>query len=62
MSAIFSPRPASPARPASQTPPRRRLTGYWLMLPAGVWLGLFFVIRALTRPPVGNQAGQPAPA
>lgn len=27
-----------------QTPPRRRLTGYWLMLPAGVWLGLFFVI------------------
>lgn len=24
--------------------PRRRLTGYWLILPGAVWLGLFFVI------------------
>ena len=22
----------------------RRLTGYWLILPAALWLGLFFVI------------------
>ncbi len=30
------------ARPTGA--PRRKLTGYWLMLPAGVWLALFFVI------------------
>lgn len=24
--------------------PRRKLTGYWLILPAAIWLGLFFVI------------------
>ena len=24
--------------------PRRKLTGYWLILPGAVWLGLFFVI------------------
>ena len=29
---------ATPARP------RRKLTGYWLIAPAAVWLGLFFVI------------------
>ena len=23
---------------------RGRLTGYWLMLPAALWLGVFFVI------------------
>ena len=35
--------------------------GQWLTIPL-ILVGLFFVIRALTRPPVGNQAGQPAPA
>ena len=29
------------ARPAK---PRRKLTGYWLILPAAIWLGLFFII------------------
>lgn len=24
--------------------PRRKLTGYWLILPAAIWLGLFFLI------------------
>ena len=23
---------------------RRKLTGYWLILPGAVWLGLFFVV------------------
>jgi spermidine/putrescine transport system permease protein len=27
-----------------RTKPRRKLTGYWLILPAAVWLGLFFLI------------------
>jgi phosphatidylglycerol:prolipoprotein diacylglycerol transferase len=35
--------------------------GQWLTIPL-ILVGLFFVIRALTRPPVGNQMGQPAPA
>jgi spermidine/putrescine transport system permease protein len=29
---------------SSSTRPRRKLTGYWLIAPAAVWLGLFFVI------------------
>ena len=29
---------------AGPTRQRRKLTGYWLILPAAVWLGLFFVI------------------
>ncbi len=24
--------------------PKRKLTGYWLILPAAIWLGVFFVI------------------
>jgi spermidine/putrescine transport system permease protein len=34
---------ALPAGPGGGRP-RRRLTGYWLILPAAVWLGLFFVV------------------
>ena len=30
--------------PRSATKPRLRLTGYWLILPAALWLGLFYVI------------------
>ena len=26
------------------TKPRRKLTGYWLILPGAIWLGLFFVV------------------
>lgn len=29
---------------AADRKPRRKLTGYWLLLPAAVWLALFFVI------------------
>jgi spermidine/putrescine transport system permease protein len=31
-----------PARRARA--PKRRLTGYWLLLPGAIWLGLFFVV------------------
>jgi len=31
-----------PARRARS--PKRRLTGYWLLLPGAIWLGLFFVV------------------
>ena len=27
---------------------RRKLTGYWLILPGAVWLGLFFVVPFFT--------------
>ncbi len=30
------------------TKPRRRLTGYWLILPGAIWLGLFFVVPFYT--------------
>lgn len=30
--------------PGPEVKPRRKLTGYWLILPTVVWLGLFFVI------------------
>ena len=33
---------AAAAKPATQ--PRRKLTGYWLILPGAIWLGLFFVV------------------
>src|SRR5205085_10894479 len=33
--------PEQPARPA---PTRRKLTGYWLLLPGALWLVVFFVI------------------
>jgi spermidine/putrescine transport system permease protein len=36
--------PANPHENASQAPRGRKLTGYWLILPAAVWLGVFFVI------------------
>ena len=28
--------------------PRRKLTGYWLILPGAIWLGLFFVVPFYT--------------
>ncbi len=31
------------ATPVAQKP-RRKLTGYWLILPGAIWLGLFFVV------------------
>lgn len=36
-----APTPDSVAAPGRQ---RRKLTGYWLILPAAIWLGLFFVV------------------
>jgi phosphatidylglycerol---prolipoprotein diacylglyceryl transferase len=33
--------------------------GQWLTIPL-ILIGLFFVVRALTRPPLGSQAAQPA--
>jgi spermidine/putrescine transport system permease protein len=36
-----APTPDSVAAPGRR---RRKLTGYWLVLPAAVWLGLFFVV------------------
>jgi spermidine/putrescine transport system permease protein len=36
--------PANPHDTATAAPRGRRLTGYWLILPGAVWLGLFFVI------------------
>ncbi|ANY19263.1 Prolipoprotein diacylglyceryl transferase [Tsuneonella dongtanensis] len=35
--------------------------GQWLTIPL-ILVGLFFVIRALTRPPIGSQPAQPATA
>ncbi|MCL3818853.1 ABC transporter permease [Aeromicrobium wangtongii] len=36
---------ADPVPDLTEDPPRgRRLTGYWLILPAAIWLGLFFVV------------------
>ena len=32
------------AAPKPATQPRRKLTGYWLILPGAIWLGLFFVV------------------
>lgn len=36
--------PANPHDTATKAPRGRRLTGYWLILPGAIWLGLFFVI------------------
>ncbi|WP_243838717.1 MULTISPECIES: ABC transporter permease [Aeromicrobium] len=36
--------PANPHEVKPQPPRGRKLTGYWLILPAALWLGLFFVI------------------
>jgi spermidine/putrescine transport system permease protein len=36
-----APTPDAVAGPSKE---RRKLTGYWLMLPAAIWLGLFFLI------------------
>ena len=35
---------ANPHGTATKTPLGRKLTGYWLILPAALWLGVFFVI------------------
>ena len=42
VSAPTVPPQAPPARRARA--PKRRLTGYWLLLPGALWLGLFFVV------------------
>jgi len=42
VSAPTVPPQAPPARRARA--PKRRLTGYWLLLPGAIWLGLFFVV------------------
>ena len=45
MTAVSAPAPAptvQPARPVQR--PKRKLTGYWLLLPGAIWLGLFFVV------------------
>ncbi|KQV76923.1 ABC transporter permease [Aeromicrobium sp. Root344] len=36
--------PANPHDTAAPAPRGRKLTGYWLILPAALWLGVFFVI------------------
>jgi spermidine/putrescine transport system permease protein len=36
--------PANPHDTATKAPRGRKLTGYWLILPGAIWLGLFFVI------------------
>ena len=36
--------PANPHENSTQAPRGRKLTGYWLILPAAVWLGVFFVV------------------
>lgn len=36
--------PAERSAPGPGLKPKRRLTGYWLFLPAAIWLGLFFVV------------------
>ena len=41
MTAVSAPT-VPPARRASR--PKRRLTGYWLLLPGAIWLGVFFVV------------------
>jgi spermidine/putrescine transport system permease protein len=44
MAALTSEAPPSPDAGRGASRERRKLTGYWLILPAAVWLGLFFVI------------------
>ncbi|MCW2770869.1 MAG: transporter permease [Aeromicrobium sp.] len=36
--------PANPHDTATKAPRGRKLTGYWLVLPGAIWLGLFFVV------------------
>ncbi len=36
--------PADPHESSTQAPRGRKRTGYWLILPAALWLGVFFVI------------------
>jgi spermidine/putrescine transport system permease protein len=36
--------PVNPHDSAGQAPRGRKLTGYWLIAPAAIWLGIFFVI------------------
>ncbi|MBO9520023.1 MAG: ABC transporter permease [Nocardioidaceae bacterium] len=42
MAAVETSAPPGPTTPAQ--PGRRKLTGYWLLLPGALWLGVFFVI------------------
>jgi spermidine/putrescine transport system permease protein len=42
VTAVAAPPGAPPRRRAPK--PKRRLTGYWLLLPGAIWLGLFFVV------------------
>jgi spermidine/putrescine transport system permease protein len=45
MTAVLSaPTGAPPARPPAEERGRRKLTGYWLLLPGALWLAVFFVI------------------
>ena len=45
MTAVSAPTVPSKAPPARRArPPKRKLTGYWLLLPGAIWLGLFFVV------------------
>ena len=44
MVALTPEQAATPDAIAGPTRRRRKLTGYWLILPAAAWLGLFFVI------------------
>ncbi len=37
-------RAGRPPRTATKAPRGRKLTGYWLILPGALWLGVFFVI------------------
>jgi spermidine/putrescine transport system permease protein len=45
MTAVLSaPTGAPPAQPPAEERGRRKLTGYWLLLPGALWLAVFFVI------------------
>ncbi len=45
MTAVSAPTPTPTVQPARRAQlPKRKLTGYWLLLPGALWLGLFFVV------------------
>ena len=54
-----APGAAAPAEPPPETSRRRRLTGYWLLLPGLAWQALFFLVPIVTLASTSTQTPVP---